>query len=208
MKKSETKRYLIGKYKDLNIEIITWDSSTAEVELSCGCIFTHEIDHAEMKGGLANLNNALDGKVKQIREQKLFQAKRFESILIDKNIRAVQSPRILLLGLGDPEKWDAAYLEKAVHIVFQTGSQLGVESIAFAPSLLDSGLSVAENVNLIMLKALLDSYDTQKELEKLGLVRTTSVKNWFFDAGGHQFTEKAKSYADEFKKITVDRNSS
>lgn len=63
-----------------------WDGVFAEVDLYCGCIFTHEINHAEMKGGLADLNQAFGGKIQYIREQKIFEVatlKRCYSIKTD-----------------------------------------------------------------------------------------------------------------------------
>lgn len=198
-----TKQFLIGQYKKLNLNIVTWDGVTAEVDLSCGCLFEHEVDHAPVQGGLADLNQTLNGKLLQIRQQKLFQAVRYETILFDQPQPNIQSEKVLLIGMGSPEDWSTADTAKAVQIAFRTAQQLGLESVAFAPSILDTGIQLKTDLSAVLVQALLDVYDAQLELEQLGLVKPCTVQNWYFDAGDHQFEEKANNYIQIFKQLTT-----
>lgn len=198
-----TKQFLIGQYKKLNLNIVTWDGVTAEVDLSCGCLFDHEVDHAPIQGGLEDLNQTLNGKLLQIRQQKLFQAVRYETILFDQAQPNIQSEKVLLIGMGNPEDWSTADTAKAVQIAFRTAQQLGLESVAFAPSILDTGIQLKADLSAVLVQALLDVYDAQLELEQLGLVKPCTVQNWYFDAGDHQFEEKANNYIQIFKQLTT-----
>lgn len=198
-----TKQFLIGQYKKLNLNIVTWDGVTAKVDLSCGCLFDHEVDHAPVQGGLADLNQTLNGKLLQIRQQKLFQAVRYETILFDQAQPNIQSEKVLLIGMGSPEDWSTADTAKAVQIAFRTAQQLGLESVAFAPSILDTGIQLKTDLSAVLVQALLDVYDAQLELEQLGLVKPCTVQNWYFDAGDHQFEEKANNYIQIFKQLTT-----
>ncbi len=198
-----TKQFFIGQYHDLNLNIVTWDGVTAEVDLSCGCLFDHEVDYAPIQGGLADLNQTLNGKLLHIREQKLFQAVRFETLLFDQTQPNIQSEKVLLIGMGNPEDWGAADTAKAVQIAFRTAQQLGLESVAFAPSILDTGIQIKADLSAVLVQALLDVYDAHLQLEQLGLVKPCTVQNWYFDAGDHQFEEKANNYIQIFKQLTT-----
>ncbi len=200
---SNTKQFLIGQYKNLNINIVTWDGVTAEVDLSCGCLFDHEVDHAPVQGGLADLNQTLNGKLLQIREEKLFTAVRFETLLFDQAQPNIQSEKLLLIGMGNPEDWSTADTAKAVQVAFRTAQQLGVKSVAFAPSILDTGLKVKVDLSSVLVQALLEVYEAHLELENLGLVSPCTVQTWYFDAGDHQFEEKANNYIQIFKQLTA-----
>ncbi len=200
---SNTKQFLIGQYKNLNINIVTWDGVTAEVDLSCGCLFDHEVGHVPVQGGLADLNQTLNGKLLQIREEKLFTAVRFETLLFDQAQPNIQSEKLLLIGMGNPEDWSTADTAKAVQIAFRTAQQLGAKSVAFAPSILDTGLKVKVDLSSVLVQALLEVYEAHLELEKLGLVSPCIVQTWYFDAGDHQFEEKANNYIQIFKQLTT-----
>lgn len=197
---SNTKQFVIGQYKNINIHIVTWDAVTAEVDLACGCFFEHEINHAPIKGGLADLNHALNGKLLYIREQKLFSAIRFETLLINHPQQNLQSEKVLMIGMGNPEEWTVADTSKAVQIAFRTANQLAVKSVAFAPSILDTGLNIQTDLSSVLLDALLEVCDAQLELEKLGLVKPNTVETWYFGAGDHQFEEKANHYIQNFQQ--------
>ena len=105
--------------------------------------------------------------------------------------------------MGSPEDWSTADTAKAVQIAFRTAQQLGLESVAFAPSILDTGIQLKTDLSAVLVQALLDVYDAQLELEQLGLVKPCTVQNWYFDAGDHQFEEKANNYIQIFKQLTT-----
>lgn len=205
MENQTTKRNLIGNYNGLKIEIAIWDTVTAEVELSCGCLFSHEVNSAKMQGGLADLNRALNGKIEQMRNLRLFEAARFETLLLDQKQRTIQSPNVLLIGMGSPEDWLAAHTAKAVQIALRAGNQLGVKSVAFAPGLLDTGIKPAEDLSNATLQALIEAYEAYGKLEKLNLVRAATVRHWIFDAGHDKYEAKKDFYIQQFEQIQLHR---
>ncbi len=57
---TDLKQTKIGYYQNLDIELVTWDCTSAEVELSCACIFENEMNNRSFSGGLAHLDEALN----------------------------------------------------------------------------------------------------------------------------------------------------
>nr|WP_174506709.1 M17 family peptidase N-terminal domain-containing protein [Acinetobacter sp. Marseille-Q1620] len=195
------KRQSIGKYQDLHIEIITWDSVSAEVELSCACLFHHEVGRDYFIGGLADLDHALGGQLRQIREDGYFNADLYQTLLLDQPQTTLKAPNALLIGMGNPEDLSVEKIGNAVSIAFKTANQLGLESVAFAPGILDTGITPLPMLNQTMLQALKTAWETHHYLHQKGLVKQATVKHWVFDAGEHNFEDKAQEYVDLFFKV-------
>ncbi|MBJ9985603.1 peptidase M17 [Acinetobacter sp. S40] len=199
----DIKRKTIGTYKKLKIEIVTWDGVTAEVDLSCGCLFHHEINGMTMQGGLADLDHALDGKIHTIRDKNLFDATRFDHLLLNQSQTSIYAPQVLLIGMGDPEEWTLEHTAKAVQIAYKVGNSLGVSRVAFAPSLLDTGLKPEGDLGGHLLQAVIQAHHAYIQMEQLGLVKKATIQNWIFDAGDHQFDEKAEHYIQAFQQLIL-----
>ncbi len=127
MSNPSVQRSPIGSYKSVEIELVTWDASMAEVALSCACLFTHEINQKQPVGGLLHLNAAMGGLLFSLRDQKAFSGNYLDTLLIDQNLGKIKAERLLIIGLGRPEDWSgqtSAGLVKAPSIkkwVFDAG---------------------------------------------------------------------------------------
>ncbi len=144
---TDIKQTKIGRYQNLNIELVTWDCTSAEVELSCACIFEHEMNNRSFSGGLAHLDEALNGRLYEIRKNNWFSAKLNDVLLINQTPSTIQAPKVLLIGMGAPEDFTVARIETAIKTVVRTAHQLELKSVAFAPSLLDTGLNPPTGLN-------------------------------------------------------------
>jgi hypothetical protein len=67
-----TKVQTIGSYRGVSVDVAGWDSTAATVDLSCACMFTHEAHGATLGGGLAHLDQALEGTLTTMRKDGLF----------------------------------------------------------------------------------------------------------------------------------------
>ncbi|MBJ9720670.1 peptidase M17 [Acinetobacter calcoaceticus] len=191
----------IGHYQNLNIEIVTWDCTTAEVELSCACIFEHEMNKSSFSGGLAHLNDALNGRLCEIRKNNWFSAKLNDSLLINQTPSTIQATKVLLIGMGAPEDFTLERIETAIKSVVRTAHQLELKSVAFAPSLLDTGLNPPTGLNELMLRSLREELDKHHQLYLQKLVKKSEIEKWVFDAGFQNYDAKAEQYIASFAKV-------
>lgn len=201
MSNPSVQRSPIGSYKSVEIELVTWDASMAEVALSCACLFTHEINQKQPVGGLLHLNAAMDGLLFSLRDQKAFSGNYLDTLLIDQNLGKIKAERLLIVGLGRPEDWSGQTSADAVSVAAKLAYQLHLESVAIAPSVLDTGIEPNADFSLQMLAALKERIDRQEQYHQLGLVKAPSIKKWVFDAGYTDFDAKADKFRENFQKL-------
>lgn len=180
---TDLKQTKIGHYQNLDIELVTWDCASAEVELSCACIFEHEMNNRSFSGGLAHLDEALNGRLNEIRKNNWFSAKIGDSLLLNQTPSTIQAPKVLLIGMGAPEDFTVDRIETAIKTVVKTAHQLEMKSVAFAPSILDTGLNPPAGLNELMLRSLKEELDKHHQLYLQNLVKKSEIERWVFDAG-------------------------
>lgn len=200
---TDLKQTEIGRYQNLNIELVTWDCTSAEVELSCACIFEHEMNNRSFSGGLAHLDEALNGRLDLIRKNNWFSAKLNDALLINQTPSTVQASKVLLIGMGAPEEFTLERIETAIKTVVKTAHQLELKSVAFAPSILDTGLNPPAGLNELMLRILKEELDKHHQLYLQNLVKKSEIERWVFDSGFQNYEAKAKQYIASFAKVFI-----
>ncbi|MDY7372436.1 M17 family peptidase N-terminal domain-containing protein [Acinetobacter oleivorans] len=198
---TDLKQTKIGHYQNLDIELVTWDCASAEVELSCACIFEHEMNNLSFSGGLAHLDDALNGRLNVIRKNNWFSAKLNDVLLINQTPSTIQASKVLLIGMGAPEEFTVERIEIAIKTVVKTAHQLELKSVAFAPSILDTGLNPPAGLNELMLRILKEELDKHHQLYLQNLVKKSEIERWVFDAGFQNYEAKAEQYIASFAKI-------
>lgn len=198
---TDLKQTKIGRYQNLNIELVTWDCASAEVELSCACIFEHEMNNLSFSGGLAHLDEALNGRLNEIRKNNWFSAKLNDALLINQTPSKIQASKVLLIGMGAPEEFTLERIEIAIKTVVRTAHQLELNSVAFAPSLLDTGLNPPAGLNELMLRILKEELDKHHQLYLQNLVKKSEIERWVFDSGFQNYEAKAEQYIASFAKV-------
>ncbi|WP_336927930.1 M17 family peptidase N-terminal domain-containing protein [Acinetobacter oleivorans] len=198
---TDLKQTKIGRYQNLDIELVTWDCASAEVELSCACIFEHEMNNLSFSGGLAHLDEALNGRLDLIRKNNWFSAKLNDVLLINQTPSTIQASKVLLIGMGAPEEFTVERIEIAIKTVVKTAHQLELKSVAFAPSILDTGLNPPAGLNELMLRILKEELDKHHQLYLQNLVKKSEIERWVFDAGFQNYEAKAEQYIASFAKV-------
>ncbi|WP_373882763.1 M17 family peptidase N-terminal domain-containing protein [Acinetobacter pittii] len=198
---TDLKQTKIGHYQNLDIELVTWDCTTAEVELSCACIFEHEMNNRSFSGGLAHLDEALNGRLNEIRENNWFSAQLNDALLINQTPSTIQASKVLLIGMGRPEDFTVEKIGTAIKTAVKTAHQLELKSVAFAPSILDTGLNPPANLNELMLRSLKEELDRHHQLHLQNLVKKSVIERWIFDSGFQNYEIKAEQYIASFAKI-------
>jgi len=166
------------------------------VDLSFAGLFEREMPGAAMGGGLLDLDQALSGALARLRASGDFTAEPMDTLLLERLPHGVRARTIMLIGLGDPTKLQADLLERATRVAFREASRLRAGSVAFAPSLLDTGLKpeATAGAPLAMMAGLLSALATQRRLAEAGLGLEPTVSRWSFDAGASHVDAVAKAF--------------
>lgn len=175
----------VGTAFDVSIEVAAWDAAGADVELSSAAVFSREATGAQLTGGLAHLNAALDGRLVELRREGVYTAAIGECLLVADPPAVIQGNAVLLVGLGDPEGWSAAGLRNAVRAAAEFALAMGVKSAAFAPGMLDSGITPDGTAGAIahMLEGLAAALHARSRLVDFGLAKKPALQRWVFDVG-------------------------
>jgi len=193
------KQQTIGKWRGVSIEAAAWDGVMADVDLSFACMFTHEAS-AGIAGGLRHLDEAMAGKLTRLRQEGAFRGDLLETLLVDQPPATIVAKAVMVIGLGEPTAWTATVTARAAAAAVRTATQRRAVSAAFAPSLLDAGLTSrsTEDVARSMMMAVMDAMGAQARVSSLGLAPEPSLQRWVFDVGEAHFDEATRQFEEAF----------
>lgn len=176
---------IVGTYRSVAIEVAAWDAVGAEVDLSCAGMFTHEVGGAPLVGGLLDLDRALGGRLQQLRAENVFRAQEMETLILKKLPSEIAADAILVIGMGDPERWTPHLMERATRVGVREAIRLGATTAGIAPGLLDSGLKGGETAEApaAMLRGVTSAIDAELRLAELGLAPRPAFEKWTFGTG-------------------------
>ncbi|MBB6188350.1 M17 family peptidase N-terminal domain-containing protein [Rhodanobacter sp. MP7CTX1] len=180
-----TEQRTIGVLHGVSLTVAAWDGVMAAVDLSFACMFERELSDTGPAGGLRHLDDALGGTLTKLRRAGYFRAQPMETLLLSRLPATVLARAVMVVGLGDPSTWSPALTAEAAATAVRAAMQHGIESAAFAPSLLDAGLapSATGDVAALMLKAVVGAISAQVQIAATGLAPPHSLRQWVFDVG-------------------------
>lgn len=186
----------VGSWRGVQVEVAAWDGGAADVELSCACMFTREREAAGPVGGLAHLDGILSGALTGLRREGHFRGEPLETLLVSTPPDGIAAEAVLLIGLGDPESWSVAATAAAVGAAVSAAVLRSAKSAAFAPSILDGGMTTAaaHDLPLQMIRALVRAVELQHRLAQLGLAPSPSLSRWVFDVGAERFEDATAAF--------------
>ncbi len=178
--------------------------SSADAQLQVACVFEYtdgDIFNAPALpanlNGLVHLDEALKGELTKIRQTGQFQGHALETILITPPSGSMSAKKLLLIGLGDRNKFTPDLMTSVGEVAAREAMRLGVSNFAFASDLKDAGIDsptalVAGNVVRGIVHAnRSESYlkehklSTTKKLEKVYLLAGPA----FFETAGGGISE-------------------
>jgi hypothetical protein len=200
-------RHPIGEWRGLEVEVVAWDSVGAEADLSFACMFEREMPGAAMGGGLLHLDQVLGGALTRWRASGDFRAEPGETLLLERPPNGIRAKTIMLIGLGDPTALQADLLGRATRVAFREASRLRAATVAFAPSLLDTGLKpqAIDGAPTAMMNGLLTALAAEWRLAEAGLSVEPKMSRWSFDAGASHLEEVAAAFKTAFDAFAGDR---
>lgn len=90
--------------------------------------------------GLVHLDDALKGEFTKIRQSGQFQGHSLETILITPPTGSLSAKKLLLIGLGDRNKFTPELMASVGEVAAREAMRLGVRNFAFASDLKDAGI--------------------------------------------------------------------
>jgi hypothetical protein len=200
---STPERLPIGSAEGVAFDVVAWGPAHAEVDFSVACMFEHEVDGADIAGGLLQLNEALGNELTRLRSDGLFRAQSMETLLITKPPASIKARAVLVIGLGDPSTLDGDRLRQATQLAMREAIRYGARSMAFAPSVLDGGHTnnAALRMQEVMLAGMLNGLRTELALAAAGLTQRPALQQCTFDVGAPRLEGAAESFAAAFEGL-------
>jgi hypothetical protein len=186
----------IGSWRGTRIEVVGDHVANMPVTLCIAGMFAREAEGVTITGGLLHLDDALGGAVRRMRSDGIFEGRRGETMVLSAPPLPVRAGAILMIGLGDPADWTPEIMRSIVAVATQRAMQLAVSSVAFAPSLYDSGLRgrITVGAEAAMLTGLCG------ELES---ARATPPERWAFCAHAPDLEVTARDFALAFNDLSA-----
>ncbi|MDN3692177.1 M17 family peptidase N-terminal domain-containing protein [Chryseobacterium tructae] len=121
--------------------------SSADTQLQVACVFEYtegDIFNAPALpanlNGLIHLDEALKGELTNIRKSGQFLGHSLETILITPPTGSMSGKKLLLIGLGDRNKFIPDIMISVGEVAAREAMRLGVSNFAFASDLKDAGI--------------------------------------------------------------------
>ncbi|AZA84481.1 peptidase M17 [Chryseobacterium lactis] len=172
--------------------------SSANVQLQVACVFEYtegDIFNAPALpanlNGLIHLDQALKGELTNIRKSGQFHGHSLETILITPPAGSMPAKKLLLIGLGDRNKFTPDLMTSVGEVAAREAMRLGVTNFAFASDLKDAGIDsptalVAGNA----VRGIVHANRSENYLKEHKLSTTKKLEKVYLLAG-HAFFETA-----------------
>ena len=164
-----------GKIDGVAIEGMVQGPSTEVTPLQVACVFEYtegDIFNSPpalpaAANGMVHLDHDLKGIITDIRKSGRFAGHAFETLLITPPTGTIGAKSVLLIGLGDRNKFTPSLMTDVASVAMREALRLGVSSFAFASDLKDAGIdSPTAEVAGNEVKGMFTAYRTQAYLKE------------------------------------------
>jgi hypothetical protein len=163
-----------GKIDGVAIEGMVQGPSTEKTPLQVACVFEYtegDIFNSPpalpaAANGMVHLDQALKGLITDLRKSGKFKGHTFETLLITPPPGLISAGKLLLIGLGDRNKFTPELMTDISCVAMREALGLRVSSYAFASDLKDGGIdSPTAAVAGYIVKGAFEAYRTQAYLK-------------------------------------------
>jgi len=186
-----------GTVDGVAIEGVVQGPSAQISELQIACVFEYtegDIFNSPPAlpaavNGMVHLDHDMKGIVTELRKSGKFLGHAYETILISPPKGTIGGKKLLLIGLGDRNKFDASMMTSVGGVAMSEALRLGVTNFSFASDLKDAGIDsptalVASNV----VKGAFMAYRTQLWLKDKKMADFKPLSKIILLAGPSFFT--------------------
>lgn len=156
------------------IEGLVEGPSTVAVPLQVACVFEYTVGDIfnsppalpRSLNGMLHLDESLHGLITDIRKSDRFRGHAYETLLITPPAGMIAAKKLLLIGLGDRNRFTAEMMAGIGAVASREAVRLGVTSFSFASDLKDGGIdSPTALVAELVTKGILGAYQTEVYLK-------------------------------------------
>lgn len=134
--------------------------------------------------GMVHVDEALQGLITDLRKSGKFAGHAYETLLITPAANTIPAKKLLLIGLGDRNQFNAELMTEIGRIGMREALRLGVASYSHASDLKDAGIdSPTGPVAVNVVKGATEAYETEKYLQAKGMATAPTVKQIILLAG-------------------------
>lgn len=200
-----------GKVDDVSIVGLVQGPSAAVADLQIACVFEYTEGDifnppalpTELNG-MVHLDEALKGIITDVRKSGKFKGHALETLLIVPPKGSLSSKKLLLIGLGNRNSFDAELMKEVGSVAMREALKLKVKTVSFASDLKDAGVDsptalVAENVVL----GAFDAYRAQTYLDTNHFSEKLTVQKLILLAGPSFFTVAGGGIKDAITKLNT-----
>lgn len=200
-----------GKVDGIAIEGMVQGPSTEIAPLQIACVFEYtegDIFNSPPAlpaavNGMVHLDKSLNGIITELRKSGKFAGHSLETLLITPPPGTIGAKKLLLIGLGDRNKFTPELMQQVASVGMEEALRLGVTKYAFATDLKDAGIDsptaavagygVTGAINAYRTQAYLKSKKMSafKPIEKITLLAGPS----FFTTAGEGITEAIAAFS-------------
>lgn len=188
----------LGNVNGVDIGIIVQGPSAQETELQIACVFEYTEGDITTSppalpkelNGLLHLDEALNGLITQLRQTGQFSGKSLETLLINSPPNTVKAPKVLLIGLGNRNIFQADNMRFVGVTGMREALRLGVSNYSHASDLKDAGIdSPTAQVAGLVVQGALEAYQTQAFLNQKGASAPLTVTKVILLSGPAYFED-------------------
>ncbi|MDR6457881.1 hypothetical protein J2786_000974 [Chryseobacterium vietnamense] len=185
--------------------------SAAKADLQIACVFEYTEGDIfnppalpKELNGMVHLDEALKGIITEVRKKGQFKGHALETLLINPPKGSLASGKLLLIGLGNRNSFDAGLMKEVGSVAMREALKLQVHTVSFASDIKDAGIDsptalVAENVVL----GAFDAYRAQSYLNTQHLSDKMKLKKLILLAGPSFFTVAGGGIQDAISKLNT-----
>jgi len=161
---------ILGQLDGVTIAAAVQSPSNQQTDLQVICVFEYtegDIFNSPPAlprnvNGLVHVDDALKGLLTELRKSGRFAGHALETLLITPPEGSMPAKRLLIIGLGDRNKFNADLMTSVGRIEMREALRLGVTSYAHASDLKDAGIdSPTGAVAVNVIKGAIEAYETE-----------------------------------------------
>lgn len=198
-----------GKVDGISIIGLVQGPSAAVAPLQVACVFEYTEGDIfnppalpAALNGMVHLDHALKGQITELRKSGKFEGNYLETLLITPPKGAMKAPKLLLIGLGDRNHFNADMMTTVGAVALREAIRIGVSGFAFASDIKDAGIdSPTALVTANVTKGILQAWHTQRYLQQHHLApakpmtkATLLAGPAFFETAGEGIKEAIASF--------------
>jgi len=199
-----------GKVDGVAVEGMVQGPSTEVADLQVACVFEYtegDIFNSPPAlpapvNGMVHLDHDLKGIITEVRKSGKFAGHAFETLLITPPAGTIGSKKLLLIGLGDRNKFTPELMKIVGSVAMNEALRLGVSHYAFASDLKDAGIdSPTALVAGYVVAGTFEAYRTQAWLKDKKMATYKPLTKVTLLAGPAFYTVAGEGIKDAIAKL-------